>query len=366
MVYRKVRSMSPSGPRAYHGLEPPRPARRSTVTMSRKKSRPQVVTGRQGAADASKPSAKPARAASSPRSSTPSAPATASPRVSGRWLLLAILATIVAAIACAWGALCLLFWQGSWQLLYRPSSSVARTPASASLPFDSIAFADPGSGAPRLTGWWIPAAPGAPLGRYTVLYFHGQDGNLGDAVDHLAQVHAAGTNVFAFDYRGYGQSQFAHPGEKRWLEDAGWAFQYLTATRHIDPGSIVVDGSDLGADLALEFAAAHPQLAGVVLESPLQNATDAIFNDARARLVPAGLLVSDRWELTAPAAALRVSSLWFLPFPSAPANGGLPENPEVFRKAAGRKMFVWLPPGRATPINFASQLTRWLDDLQAR
>jgi hypothetical protein len=332
--------------------------------MSRKKSKLPIVTSKREAAGGVKSPAKPApaRAASSPRASPPPA----SKQVSGRWLLLAVSATLAGAIVCAWGALCLLFWQGSWQLLYHPSSVIARTPASAGLPFDPVAFADPGSGAPRLTGWWIPAAPGAPLSRYTVLYFHGQDGNLGDAVDHLQQVHAAGASVFAFDYRGYGQSQFAHPGEKHWLEDAGWAFQYLTATRHIDPGSIVVDGSDLGADLALEFAAAHPQLAGVVLESPIQNATDAIFSDARARLVPAGPLVSDRWELAVPAAALRIPSLWFLPFPSVPANGGLPENPEVFQKATGRKMFVWLPPGRTTPINFASQLTRWLDDLQSR
>ena len=71
-----------------------------------------------------------------------------------------------------------------------------------------------------------------------------------------------------FDYRGYGQSLFSHPSEARWRQDAEWALEYLTATRHVPAGAIVVDGSALGANLALEIAAAHPQLAGAVLQSP--------------------------------------------------------------------------------------------------
>ncbi|MGB6723528.1 MAG: alpha/beta fold hydrolase, partial [Terracidiphilus sp.] len=312
-----------------------------------------------------KPAPPAAQSAKTAAASWPTAKA-APPQISGRWLLLAVSAVFAAAAVCAWGALCLLFWQGSWQLLYHPSSTVARTPASIGLPFDPIGFATTGSGLPRLNGWWVPAASGSRLGRYTVLHLHGQNGNLGDTVDHLAQLHAAGVNVLAFDYRGYGRSRFAHPTEKRWLEDAGWALQYLTATRHIDPGAIVLDGSSLGADLALELAASHPELAGVVVESPLGDATGAIFGDARTRLVPAHLLVSDRWDLAAPAAALRIPSLWFLPFPQSTASNGLPENPEVFRKVSAPKMFVWLPPGQTTTVNFADELSRWLDSLQTR
>ena len=139
-----------------------------------------------------------------------------------------------------------------------------------------------------------------------MLYLHGQDGNLGDTVDALAQLHAAGVNVLAFDYRGYGQSQFVRPSEAHWRQDAEWAIQYLTETRHIDPGAIVLDGEGLGANLALEEAAAHPELAGVIVESPLEDPMSAIFNDARARLVPARLLVRDRYDLNAAAADVRV------------------------------------------------------------
>ena len=84
-------------------------------------------------------------------------------------------------------------------------------------------------------------------------------------VDALARLHAVGVNVLAFDYRGYGQSAFVRPSEADLRQDAEWAFQYLSETRHIDRGAIVLDGEGLGANLALEVASAHPELAGVVL-----------------------------------------------------------------------------------------------------
>ena len=70
-----------------------------------------------------------------------SAGMTTPPIVSGRWLLGAVALMVAAAALCGWCALCLLFWQGSWQLLYHPASAVARTPASAGLAFDSVGFA---------------------------------------------------------------------------------------------------------------------------------------------------------------------------------------------------------------------------------
>jgi hypothetical protein len=126
----------------------------------------------------------------------------------------------------------------------------------------------------------------------------------------------------------------------------------------------VLDGSNLGADLALEVAAAHSELAGIVLESPTEDPVSAIFNDARATLLPAHLLVSDRYDLNAPAAALRIPSLWFLPFPKTDVSGPA-QNPDVFQKVSARKMFVWLPPGKTQTRNFSDELSRWLDDLQA-
>jgi len=291
-------------------------------------------------------------------------PRTPPPTVSGRWLLKAAGGSILAAAVCAWGALCLLFWQGSWQLLYHPVSAVTRTPASVGLAFTPVAFAATEAGEPRLKGWWIPAGPDARYTRYTVLYLHSQNGNLGDTVNEVAALHSLGLSVFAFDYRGYGQSQFAHPSEANWLEDTEWSLKYLTATRHVAPGSIVLDGSALGANLALEAAAPHPELAGVVLESPLDAPMDAIFNDQRSRMVPAHLLVKDRFDATAPAAALLIPSLWLTS--SSSQTAGQTRYPEGYDRISARKMFVSLTATPTQGQQFAEAYSRWLDDLQKR
>ncbi len=279
--------------------------------------------------------------------------------VSGRWLLAAVCGTVAAAAACGWLARCLLFWQGSWQLIYHPAAAVEKTPASAGLTFDPVAFAVTDSGVPRLKGWWIPAAQGTRPARLTVFYLHGQDGNLGDTVDPVARLHAAGVNVLAFDYRGYGESQFARPSERNWRRDAEWALDYLTGTRQIDARTIVLDGTGLGANLALEVAAEHPELAGVVVDSPMADPTSAIFNDARARMVPARLLERDRYDLDAAAEADRVPVLWFDRVNTASAT----EEPKAFKRIAAHKMLVWLNPAADVYEQTQNALSRWLDEL---
>jgi pimeloyl-ACP methyl ester carboxylesterase len=274
-------------------------------------------------------------------------------------LLSGIAIAIAAALVCAWAALCILFWQGSWQLLYHPTSTVSRTPASVNLQFDAVGFATTASGEPQLRGWWIPASSQA---RYTAIYLHGAKGNLGDTVDALAQIHSAGVNLFAFDYRGFGQSHFVHPSETTLREDTEAAIHYLVATRHIAPNSIILFGIDLGANLALEVAAAHPDLCGVVLEQPQATPTAAIFNDARAHLVPEHLLVRDRWDSKAAASNLLIPSLWFYRAPAGSNDAG---GPQMYPKVPARKTLVWLTSGPDDSKLFLEALARWLDELPA-
>jgi pimeloyl-ACP methyl ester carboxylesterase len=264
---------------------------------------------------------------------------------------------VVAAGVCSWGTLCLLFWQGSWQLLYHPAAAVGRTPASVGLAFDSVGFAATEAGEARLKGWWIA---GNADSRFTAIYLHGADGNLGDTVDALLPLHRAGLNVLAFDYRGYGASRFERPSEAHWREDAESAIAYLTNTRGVPAGSLILVGRGLGANLALEVAAAHPELAGVVMDELLAAPADAIFGDARARMVPAHLLVSDRWDSNSPAAKLSIPSLWFY---RQHANGkGQQDRQEAYQLVAARKERAWLT--ESSTKDYDAALTRWLDDLR--
>lgn len=311
---------------------------------------------------------KPSRKSRSPVPSQPGArranirsvgPASSPPTVSVRWLLGGLATALAAALVCAWLTLCILFWQGSWQLVYHPTSAVTRTPASANLSYEAVGFASNAAGEPELRGWWIPAASPA---RYTAIYLHGAAGNLGDTVSALVTLHAAGVNIFAFDYRGYGQSRFVHPSERRWREDADSALRYLTGTRHIPVKSIILVGKNLGANLAIEMAAGYPNLAGIVLEQPLESPTSAIFNDARAHLVPAHLLVSDRWETNRAASNLLISSLWFY-WNSSGTPGHDTDQPLAYQKAPARKMLVWLTASPDAAQQFSAALSSWLDQL---
>lgn len=267
----------------------------------------------------------------------PSTPSSAQPpTVSGSWLVRSLALSLAGGIVCVWGVFCLLFWQGSWQLLFHPTANVTRTPASVGLNYEPIGFAATESGELQLQGWLIPAGQnkfnGATLfSRYTVLCLHGQNGNLGDTVDALARLHETGVNILAFDYRGYGQSKFARPSETHWREDAEWALRYLTGTRHIAPGAIILYGSNLGANLALEVGAEHTELAGVIVDAPIESPMQVVFADPRGALVPAHLLNGDRFDLDGSAAALRIPSFWIF---SAP--GQL----ESFRKVSAVKALV--------------------------
>jgi uncharacterized protein len=282
------------------------------------------------------------------------------PNVSARWLLGAAGIALLGAVFCAWLALCLLYWQGGWQLLYHPRSAITRTPESAGMAFESVHFAATETGTTRLTGWWIPNQ----ISRFTVLYLHGSDGNLSDSVDILTALHRQDLAVFALDYRGYGQSQSiheaGHPSEKQLRQDAEWALTWLTLTRNIPAKSIVVFGSGLGADLAAEFAADHSELAGVILDQPLQDPMTPVFNDSRSRLVPAHWLLHDRFDLNAAAASLRLASLWLLtqPHENQPAAA-----PAAYQAVSAKKAAVWLSLPANADRHFHEAVQRWLDEL---
>ncbi|HEV2215904.1 MAG TPA: alpha/beta hydrolase [Terracidiphilus sp.] len=305
-----------------------------------------------------------------PRPSTPRKPSRAAPlsssaqppTVSPVWLFSMLGGLLFCALVLAWSALCLVFWQGSWQLLYHPTAKLTRTPAAVGLSFSPVGLATTETGLPRLSGWWIPAASNAPFANTTALYLHGATGNLSDTVSDLQRLHAAGLTILAIDYRGYGQSQFVHPSEARFLQDANWSLEYLTDTRHVAPGSILLVGQGLGSNLAIEAATAHPNLAGVVLENPVRDPASAIFSDDRAKIVPAHWLVRDRWDLNAAAAHLQTPALWLQKtFP--PGQLGLPEQPAEFQRIPGPKSFVWMISSADSDADFARILDAWLRDL---
>ena len=150
------------------------------------------------------------------------------------------------------------------RLLYLPAREIAASPRS---PFTDIEV--PTEDGERLHAWWIPAT--APAIAH-VLLCHGNAGNVGDRLPHTALLSAAGFDVLAFDYRGYGRST-GRPGEQGTYEDARAAREALLRRPGVDSALVLYLGESLGGAVALALAIDHPP-AGLVLQSAFTSVRD--------------------------------------------------------------------------------------------
>src|ERR1700678_2800850 len=78
------------------------------------------------------------------------------PLAGARWIIGGIAATLGLAVVCVYITFCLLFWQGQWQLVFKPSRAITSTPASVALKYEDIQFDATETGVLQLDGWWIP------------------------------------------------------------------------------------------------------------------------------------------------------------------------------------------------------------------
>jgi len=119
-----------------------------------------------------------------------------------------------------------------------------------------------------LHGWFIPHQGS----KRTVLFFHGNAGNISHRGESVRIFHRLGLNVFIFDYRGYGKSQ-GKPGEQGLYKDADAAWNYLTQIKNIEPKNIIIFGRSLGGSVATKLASDVP--AGkLILESTFSSGKD--------------------------------------------------------------------------------------------
>ena len=184
----------------------------------------------------------------------------------------------------------LMFWGCPMEekFIFFPVAEIERTPRDAGLAFEEVFFTT--ADGVRVNGWWVPYA-GA---RVTLLWFHGNAGNIGHRVDGLKRLHdKVNANVFIIDYRGYGRSE-GTVSERGTYEDARAALQYLRARKDLDPKSIVLFGQSLGAAVATELAG-REECVALVLEAPFAS----IREMARVvfPLLPIGPLLRTRYDV---------------------------------------------------------------------
>lgn len=174
------------------------------------------------------------------------------------WILLSIAAGYVVLVVLMY------FMQSS--LIYHPQKSIWATPSSVGLQYEDVNFqTDDGV---TLHGWFVPN----DSTDLTVLYFHGNAGNISGRLQTIQLLHQLGLNVFIFDYRGYGKSE-GSPSEEGTYQDASAAWEYLTTNRQLADSSIVVMGRSLGGSVAA-WLSARENPAVSIIESTFISATE--------------------------------------------------------------------------------------------
>ena len=266
------------------------------------------------------------------------------------WLVKALAITLLVALLCGYLTLCVLFYQGQWQLVLHPTHGGAPT---APAPAETIHFGPDETAIPQLTGLWIPAYPGSRYAAITILYLRDGDGSLADSAAALATLHTLGANIFAFDYRGYGQSAATHPTQQNMLQDTATAWQYLITSRSISAHQIVPYGIGTGTSLATQLAATHSDVPAIILDSPRADLLDAVRKDPRSSLVPVHLLFHDRFPLAEPLSTLHTPKLLL----STDAAGQ--KIPPAFRTAADPKITAEFT--ALSDPHYLQTLSRFLD-----
>lgn len=169
-------------------------------------------------------------------------------------------------------------------MIFYPSSELVEIPSDWGLPYDDVTITTTDS--VQLHGWYLPSKNATR----TVLFFHGNGGNISHRGDSLSIFHRLGLNVFIFDYRGYGLSQ-GKPSEDGIYLDAMAAWQYLMDKHGFKGENIILFGRSLGGAVATNLAR-KVRPGALILESTFSSVKDM----ARILLPLMSRLVYVRYE----------------------------------------------------------------------
>jgi len=141
----------------------------------------------------------------------------------------------------------------------------------------------------NLSSWYFRARrAGAP----TILFLHGNAGDIGNHLPFARFLIDAGYGVLALEYRGYGGNP-GSPSETGLYDDARAAFAFLQQ-QGIPNQRIVLFGESLGTGVAVEMASEH-RVAAMVLRSPYTSMVDVAA--LQFPYLPVRWLVRDRFDV---------------------------------------------------------------------
>lgn len=216
--------------------------------------------------------------------------------------------------------------------LYYPLRTIEATPEDIGLYYEDMVVST--SDGVDINFWYIPA----DHPRATIIFCHGNGGNIGHRLEKIQILHDLNLSVLIFDYRGYGSSG-GRPSEEGLYRDAAAVAGYLLNVRMIPGERTVVFGESLGSSVAVDLASRH-DLAGIIIEGGFTTA-----RDVAKRIFPfiPGFVYKSRFdslekigEVRAPKLILHSSEDEIIPYEL---------GKKLFDAASGPKEFVMLKGG---------------------
>lgn len=150
--------------------------------------------------------------------------------------------------------------------VFFPSRDMDLSPSVMGLPWEDVYFKT--TDQVTLNGWFFKDQ-GA---KSTLIFAHGNAGNMSDRLFKVKFFYNLGLNVFIFDYRGYGKSE-GKPSEAGVYLDGQGAYDYLQSRGDTDMKNIILYGASIGGTVAIDLATRR-NAALLVVESSITNARD--------------------------------------------------------------------------------------------
>ena len=144
-------------------------------------------------------------------------------------------------------------------MVFIPYGPVHQTPHQLNMKYEDVVLTTADD--TTLHGWYIPH----DRAQFTLLFFHGNAGNISHRLDSLKIFHQLELNIFIIDYRGYGKSG-GSPDETKMYEDAQTAWHYLNKVKGLKKEDLIIFGRSMGGAVASHLAQ-KIQSRALILES---------------------------------------------------------------------------------------------------
>jgi uncharacterized protein len=198
--------------------------------------------------------------------------------------------TTLAAIAAAYVFVVGILYAFQRNLLFLPTSHVGSPAAVGAGDMREVTLATADGLA--LRSWYKPAQDGRP----TMIYFHGNGGNISARAKRVRPYLNAGLGVLLVGYRGYGGND-GTPSEEGFYEDARAAMRFIE-DQGVPPDRVVLYGESLGSAVAIHLAAEQAvqnrPLAAVIGEGAPSSVADVAAR--RYPFAPVRTLIKDRFD----------------------------------------------------------------------